>query len=243
MGVIKAVIHRSPAEDWKLKSATVSQCSDGTYYVSVLFEYDKAVEPVPVTSERAIGLDYKSDGLYMDSNGDLGSNHKRYRESQQKLAKAQRKLSRMTKGSKNYEKQQKYIGKIHRHIANQRLDSLHKKSTEIANRYDIVCVESLDMKAMANKGFGNGKATYDNGYGMFIQMLEYKQADRGHYLVKVDKWYPSSQICCCCGKRHKLELSDRIYVCECGNIRDRDENAAINIKHEGLRLLREKQKT
>ena len=95
------------------------------------------------------------------------------------------------------------------------------------------------MRAMSNKGFGNGKATLDNGYGMFLNMLEYKLADRGKYLVKVDKWYPSSQICSCCVNRQRLKLTDRIYSCKCGLTIDRDYNAAINILNEGLRLLKE----
>lgn len=141
--------------------------------------------------------------------------------------------------SNNYIKQLRKVNKIHRHIANQRNDNLHKLSTEIANRYDIVCVEDLNMTAIGNKGFGNGKATYDNGYGMFINMLEYKLSDRGKTLVKVDRFYPSSQLCSCCGNRKKLTLDDRIYRCDCGFILDRDQNAAINILNEGLRLLNE----
>lgn len=93
------------------------------------------------------------------------------------------------------------------------------------------------MCSMANKGFGNGKATMDNGYGMFLRMLEYKLADRGKYFVKIDKCFPSSQLCSCCGSRKKLELSERKYICTCGLEIDRDLNAAINIKNEGLRLL------
>ena len=139
--------------------------------------------------------------------------------------------------SNNYIKQLRKTNRIHRHIANQRNDNLHKLSTEIANLYDIVCVEDLNMTAIGNKGFKNGKATYDNGYGMFLNMLEYKLADRGKAFVKVDKFYPSSQLCSCCGNRKKLELSDRKYICTCGLEIDRDLNAAINIKNEGLRLL------
>lgn len=198
---IKAVIHRIPEKDWMIKSATVSQESDGKYYISILFEYADTVNTYIVDKNNAIGLDYASDGLYVDNNGNTGSNHKYYRESHDKLAKAQRRLSRM-KGSKkneaksnNYIKQLNKVNKIHRHIANQRLDNLHKKSTEIANQYDVVCVESLNMRSMSNKGFGNGKATMDNGYGMFLSMLEYKLSDREKHLVRVDKWYPSSQIC------------------------------------------------
>ena len=104
--------------------------------------------------------------------------------------------------------------------------------------YDVVCVENLDMKSMSNKRFGNGKATLDNGYGMFLNMLEYKLQDRGKYFVKVDKWYASSQICSKCGNKKKISLNERTYICECGNIIDRDLNAAINIKNEGLRLLK-----
>ncbi len=245
IGIVKAKIHRLPNSDWKLKSATVSQDRDGKFYISVLFEYDANTIRVPVHSDNSIGLDYKSDGLYMDSNGNVASNHKYYRENHHKLAKEQRKLSRKIgsrKGetkSNNFIKYQKKVAKLHRHIANQRLDHLHKLSTEIANQYDIVCVETLNMRSMSNKGFGNGKATLDNGYGMFLNMLEYKLADRGKYFIKVDKWYPSSQICSCCGKQKKLSLADRIYKCDCGSVLDRDYNAAINIKNEGLRILRE----
>lgn len=247
VGKVKAVIHRIPDDDWNIKSATVSQESDGKYYVSVLFEFDKAHNTYIADKTNAIGLDYASDGLYVDSNGNVGTNHKYYRESHDKLAKAQHKLSRM-QGSKkhedksnNYIKQLRKVNKIHRHIANQRLDNLHKISTEIANQYDVVCVESINMRSMSNKGFGNGKATLDNGYGMFLSMLEYKLSDRNKYLVKVDKWFPSSQICHCCGALHPemKELANRKMICDCGLTINRDENAAINILNEGLRLLSE----
>ena len=243
IGKVKAVIHRQPEVDWTVKSATVSQESDGAFYISVLFEFERNIVQA-AKSDNVIGLDYKSDGLYMDSNGNIGSNHKYYRESHEKLAKEQRRLSRKTGSkknqpkSKNYLKQLKKVNKIHRHITNQRIDNLHKLSTEIANQVDAVCVESLDMKAMSNKGFGNGKATLDNGYGIFLNMLEYKLSDRGKYFIKVDKWYPSSQLCSSCGSQKKITLADRIYKCSCGLEIDRDYNAAINIKNEGLRLLK-----
>ena len=246
VGKVKAKIHRQPEMDWQLKSATVSQNSDGKYYVSVLFELESQPSAYVADKTNAIGLDYASDGLYVDDNGNKGTHHKYYRESQRKLAKAQRRLSRM-QGSKkkeeksaNYLKQLKKVNRIHRHIANQRLDNLHKLSTEIANQYDVVCVESLNMKNMSNKKFGNGKATMDNGYGMFLKMLEYKFADRKKYFVKVDKWFPSSQICNCCGKLHKemKNLNIRILKCDCGLTISRDQNAAINIKKEGLRILK-----
>ena len=243
VGKVKAVIHRTPEDSWILKSATVSQDSAGDYFVSVLFEYEKEITWTSKNSTNAIGLDYKSDGLYMDSNGKKAMAHKYYRESHKKLAKQQRRLSRKAGSKKNetkssnYFKQMRKVNRIYRKIANQRLDSLHKKSTEIANQYDIVCIEDLNMKAIGNKGFGNGKATFDNGYGMFINMLEYKLRLRGKYLVKIDRWFPSSQICHCCGSIKKLSLKDRVYRCDCGYIGDRDHNAAINILNEGLRIL------
>ena len=245
IGIIKAVIHRQPESDWIVKSATISQNSDGSFYASVLFEYEKSICTYMPDITNAIGLDYASDGLYVDDKGNIGTNHKYYRESHKKLAKAQRKLSRMVgsrKGetkSKNYIKQLQKVNKTQRHIANQRLDNLHKISTEIANRYDIVCVEDLNMKAMANKDFGNGKATMDNGNGMFNIMLEYKMLDRGKLFVKVNKWFPSSQLCHRCGSIHSemKDLKNRVMRCSCGLVMNRDQNAAINIKNEGLRLL------
>ena len=97
------------------------------------------------------------------------------------------------------------------------------------------------MKSMSNKGFGNGKATLDNGYGMFLSMLEYKLSDRNKYLIKVDKWFPSSQICHQCGAIYPemKDLTIRKMVCDCGLTMNRDQNAAINILREGLRLLTE----
>ena len=247
IGKVKAVIHRIPDSSWIIKSATVSQESDGKFYISVLFEFDNIVNPYIADKTSAIGLDYASDGLYVDNNGNVGTNHKYYRESHKKLAKAQRRLSRMQGSKKGEEKSNNYIkqllkvNKIHRHIVNQRLDNLHKISTEIANQYDVVCVESLNMRAMSNKKFGNGKATLDNGYGMFLSMLEYNLSDRNKYFVKVDKWFPSSQICHCCGALHPemKDLTIRTIKCNCGLTINRDQNAAINILQEGLRLLTE----
>ena len=247
IGKVKAAIHRIPDDSWAIKSATISQESDGKYYISVLFEFEDIANTYVADKNNAISLDYASDGLYVDNNGNVGTNHKYYRESHDKLAKLQRRLSRM-QGSKkheaksnNYIKQLRKVNKIHRHIANQRLDNLHQISTKIANLYDVVCVESLDMKSMSNKGFGNGKATLDNGYGMFLSMVEYKLSERNKYLVKVDKWFPSSQICHCCGEVHPemKKLTIRTMKCDCGLVISRDQNAAINILREGLRILNE----
>lgn len=239
LGKVKAVIHRVCPAEWKLKSVTISKEPDGSYYASVLYEYEQiAVQPI---NNQAIGLDYKSDGLYTDSNGSSADMPKYFRQSSRKLGREQRHLSRRIRGSKNYEKQKLKVARVYRHISNQRNDFLHKKSAEIANQYSIVCVENLNMRAMSNKGFGNGKSTLDNGYGKFLNMLAYKLADRGGQLVKVSKWYPSSQICSCCGEQFDelKDLSIRHWICpDCGSKHDRDVNAAINICVEGLRQLK-----
>ena len=247
LGMVRAKLHRLPGAGWTVKSATISREADGNYYASILFEFDRPANTYVADRSNAVGLDYASDGLFVDSDGNVGSRHKFYRESQKKLARAQRKLSRKVgskKGepkSRNYQKQLARVGKLHRHIANQRLDNLHKRSTEIANQYDVVCVENLNMRSLSNKGFGNGKATLDNGYGMFLSMLEYKLSDRNKYLVKVSKWFPSSQICSCCGTLHPemKDLRNRVLQCDCGITISRDQNAAANVLREGMRLLQE----
>lgn len=238
IGVVKTKLHRMPEPDWILKSATFTKEADGAYHISLLFEYVLDVKIKTPSYDRCIGLDYKSNGLYMDSEGNTGSEHHYFRKSEKKLARAQRRMSRKMHGSNNYEKAKCKVARIHKKIRNQRNDQLHKLSRKIADRYDVVCVEDLNMKGISNGKMKLGKATMDNGYGIFLSMLEYKMTRSGGLLVKIDKWFPSSQICSHCGHKQKLKLSDRIYVCpECGLIMDRDINAAINIKREGLRLL------
>lgn len=244
--MIRAVLHCTPEEGWTIKSATVSQKRDGSYYISVLCEKDaEDPERLPVDESRVLGLDYKSDGLYKDSNGDLAGMPKFFRKAQKRLAKLQKKLKNKEKGSKNYEKQLRKVAKLYVHVANQRRDYLQKLSTAITKQYDYIMVEDLNMRAMANKGFGNGKATMDNGFGMFQVMLAYKLKRKGGKLVVIDKWFPSSQLCNVCGYKNKKvkNLNVHSWICPvCGTEHDRDENAAINILIEGLRILYEEMK-
>lgn len=237
LGYVKAVIHREPDKDWIIKSATIVQNPDGSFEASVLYELPTMeIAQKTITEENTIGLDYKSDGLYMDSDGNCCEMPHYFRHGAERLARRQRKLKNKTVGSKNWEKQRTKIAKWHHHIANQRKDFLHKESTAIAKRYTCVCVETLNMRALANKSFGNGKATLDNGYGLFLQMLTYKLQARGGLLIRIDKLYPSSQICWNCGEVHPemKDLSLRKIHCSCGYTEDRDFNAAKNIKVKGL---------
>lgn len=258
-GLVKAVIHRLPPEGSKLKSAAVSLDPDGYYYASVLFELPDN-PPLKTKAEeiKAIGLDYKSDGLYADSERHTADKPKHYRKTQKRLAKLQKSLSKKKgarKGeekSRNYEKQRIKLAKLHAHTANQRKDWLHKESLRLAREYDAVCVENLNVKAISKKrkkGFHLGKAAHDNGWAVFLNLLSYKLENRGGKLVKVAWNYPSSQLCSVCGHRQPMPVyvkengktkHNDTYVCpECGMAENRDVNAAVNILKEGLRMLKE----
>lgn len=245
IGKVKAVIHRSFPDDYILKQATVFQEPDEKYYCSVLFEFDKNIK-TNVDMNSAIGLDYSSHDFFVASNGRRESCHTYYRSSQKKLRRAQKRLARkqgFRKGevqSVNYKKQLLRVNKIYTKAKNQRNDALQKLSTEIANQYDIICVETLNLTGIANHKHYLGKATLDNGWGKFLHMLSYKQMFRGHLLVKINKWFASSQLCHCCHVKNKLvkNLKIRTWTCpSCSAFHDRDVNAAINILDEGLRMV------
>jgi len=235
LGNVRVKQHRPIPKNYTLKSVTVSQSASGNYHVSVLFEYETNVRPKPINS--VIGLDFSMPELYISSEGEKPDFPRYYRRALDKFARMQRALSKMQKYSNNYYKQKRKVAKFHEHIANQRKDFLHKQSRQIANAYDCVAVEDLNMKAMS-QALKFGKSVSDNGWGMFTQMLNYKLARQGKGLIKVDKWFPSSKRCSVCGAvKRELSLSERIYICDCGNALDRDVNAAINIRNEAMRIL------
>lgn len=237
VGFVKLKQHRNIPSDYKLKSVTVSQTPSEKYYVSILFEYENQVQQqMPTTF---LGLDFSMHELYKDSNGYEPFYPRYYRQSEKKLAREQRHLSKMQKGSNNRNKQRIKVAKLHEKVANQRKDFLHKQSKQIANAYDCVCIENLDMKAMAQV-LNFGKSVTDNGWGMFTMFLQYKLADLGKKLVRIDKFFASSQTCNVCGYKNPdtKNLSIRAWVCpQCSTHHDRDINAAINIRNEGMRLV------
>ena len=177
--------------------------------------------------------------LYKDSNGNVPCYPRYYRRAEQKLKREQRKLSLMQKGSENRNKQRIKVAKLHEKTANQRKDFLHKLSRQIANAYDCVCIENLDMKSMS-QALNFGKSVADNGWGLFTTFLQYKLEELGKKLIKVGKFFASSQICSCCGYKNTetKNLSIRAWDCpNCGTYHDRDVNSAINIRNEGMRLV------
>ena len=211
---------------------------EGKYFASLLFCCEnQTAEKRP--AEKFIGIDFAMQGMCVFSTGKRAEYPMFYRNTEKKLAREQRKLSRCQKGSQNYKKQKKRVALCHEKIRNQRKDFQHKLSASLAESFDAVCVEDLNLKGMAG-GLHLGKGVHDNGYGLFLSMLEYKLEERGKYLIKVDRYFASSKICSVCGnKKEELSLSDRIYYCECGNRMDRDANAAVNIMNEGKRIFAE----
>ncbi len=241
VGGIKIRQHRSIPEGYKLKSVTVSMEGSGKYDASLLYEYSvsesQAAGKEP-EEMNILGIDFAMRGLAVFSSGEKAGYPMYYRSSGKKLAREQRKLSHCQRGSRGYEKQRKTVAKWHEKIRNQRRDYLHKLSREIADRYDAVSVEDIDMRAMS-RCLNFGKSVMDDSFGKFRDMLRYKLEERGKELVKTDRFFPSSRKCSRCGKvKEKLSLSERVYQCECGNCMDRDVNAAVNIREEGRRLLK-----
>lgn len=237
IGLVKMKKHRIIPSDYKIKSATISQTPSGKYYASILFEYENQVSEQKL--HDFLGLDFSMHELYKDSNGNAPEYPQYYRQAEKRLKREQRRLSLMQKGSSNRNKQRIKVAVLHEKVANQRKDFLHKLSRKIANNYDCVCIENLDMKAMS-QSLNFGKSVSDNGWGMFVTFLQYKLEELGKKLVKVDKFFASSQLCSCCGYKNSetKNLNIRAWDCpECGANHDRDVNAAINIKNEGMRLI------
>jgi putative transposase len=235
IGFVKLIQHKGISNDHIIKSVTISKKRTNKYYISILVEYETQV--VKKDIEKVIGLDFSMKELYVDSNGYSANFPRFFRQAQEKLAKEQRKFSHRKPGSKRYEKQRLKVAKIHEHIANQRKDFLHKESYKLANAYDMVCVEDLNMQAMS-QCLNFGKSVSDNGWGMFRTFLNYKLEDQGKQLFVIDKWFPSSKMCNICGCINKdLTLADREWTCECGTHHNRDHNAAINIRNFGIRTV------
>ena len=246
---IPLVLHRSMPSDAKIGNVTVSMDAEGKFSASIEYSYTEMIDysiRAAVTSGdresldklRFLGLDYSQENFYVDSEGRKANYPHYYRKAEGKLARLQRQLSHMKKGSSNYEAQKEKISILHKKVVNQRIDYLRKQALLLTSGYDVIAVEDIDLRAMGSTR-KLGKKLHDNGFGIFRNILARKLQEKGSILVKVDRWYASSRICSCCGcSKEDLQVKDREWDCPfCGVHHDRDCNAAVNICREGRRIF------
>lgn len=238
VGAVKVVQHRDI--EGQIITATISHERSGEYYASVLCEIEQP-ESLPVI-EKKVGIDLGLHDLIVCSDGTMVEAPKYFKKSQYKLAKEQKKFARTQKGSNGHEKQRVKVARCHQKIKNQRNDFLQKLSTKLINENQVICLEDLSVKGL-QKNHKLAKSVSDASFAKFVSMLEYKAEWYGRTIVKIDRFYPSTQICNSCGfqntsLRGLKGLKVREWICpECGEVHDRDFNASRNILKEGLRVL------
>ena len=232
---IKIKMHRK--FDGVIKTVTVSKECDDTYYVSILVEENIEAKP---KSKNSVGIDLGIKSYIVDSNSERIDNPKYLTRLLLRLAIEQRKLSHMKKGGKNRNKQRIKVARLHRRIRNQRNDFLQKLSSKYINENQVIVLEDLNIKQMEQDS-KLSRLIVDASWYKFVSMLEYKGNWYGRDIIKVPTYYPSSQLCSCCGYQNKeiKDLSIREWVCpKCGATHSRDHNASINILNKGLDILK-----
>jgi len=217
----------------KIKKATLSKTPTGKYFVSILTE--KEYTP-SVKTNQSVGIDLGIKDFLVLSNGTKIKNHRFLKHYERELKLNQQHLSRKIKGSSRYEKQRIKVAKIHEKITNSRMDLIHKITLNLVNQFDTIYLEDLNVKRMM-KNHKLSKSIGDVSWGKFIDVLTYKSEWNDKEIIHIDRFFPSSKTCSKCGWiNNSLTLRDRTWTCkECGEIHDRDLNAAINIINEGYR--------
>ena len=217
----------------KVGKMNITKTPTGKYYVSIFTEQE--IEQLPKTNKK-VGIDLGLKDFVITSDGIKYKNNRYTNKYSRKLKKAQQHLSRKKKGSNGFEKQKLKVAKIHEKISSCRLDTLHKVSYQLVKENDLIVVEDLNVKGMV-KNPKLSKHISDVSWGNFVNLLNYKCDWYGKELVKVNRFYPSSKNCNCCGWiNQNLKLSDREWNCKCGEKHDRDLNASKNILKEGLKI-------
>lgn len=235
LGVVKAKIHRVLAG--QLKTVTVSLTPSGKYFASLLFD-DGQLEVEPSIEGKAVGIDLGLTHFAITSDGSKFDNPRVLKKRAKNLQRKQQKLSRKVKGSNTRKKAHRIVARVHEKIANTRKDFLHKLSRKLVNENQVIVLENLAVKNMV-KNHNLAKAISDASWSEFTQMLKYKAAEKGKIYIEVDRFFPSSKTCSACLNRvGSLPLDVRSWQCQtCETKHDRDVNAAINIRDEGLRIL------
>ena len=230
-----------------IKTVTISKTTSDKYFASILVD-DELDLPIPnpfLVEEgtkgeggKAIGIDVGITDIAVTSDGEKFSNPKWMKKHEKNRVRKERKLARKQLGSNRRDKAKLLVSKIHNHIANCRSDFLHKLSRRLADENQVICVENLNVKAMT-KNRKLSRAISQVGWGMLCTMLKYKAEWSGKIYLEIDRFFPSSKTCShCYHKVRELPLNKRCWQCSnCGTHHDRDVNAAINIKEEGLRIL------
>ena len=230
---VKARLHREYSG--KIKSATVSQVSSGKYYVSILVETEH--KELAHTNHN-IGIDLGIKDLMTLSNNIVIKRSNYLKENQFKIKKMQQHLSRKKKDSKRYQKQRIKLAKLQDKIVNKRQWFIHNITKALVKDFDVICVESLDVKSMQGSVKNINRTIAEVSLFEVVRQLEYKCLFYDKTFVKVDKYFPSSQLCSCCGEKNKeiKNLKIREWTCsKCGAMHNRDVNAAINILKEGFK--------
>jgi len=226
----------------KIKSITISKNKCNQYFASILIEQNFEINlSQTIEEDKVFAADMSCKNFLVSQEMEF-ENQKFYRKNERRLKIRQRRLSRTLKGSNNREKERLKVAKTYLNITNQRKGYQWNLAHELTQKFDAFCFEDLNIEGMKqfNKGISK-TVTMDFSFSEFLSNLEWKSFKENKHFVKIDRWFPSSKLCFECGNiKTDLQLSDRTYICDCGNVDDRDINAYKNIKREGISILKQR---